>query len=135
MIRRPPRSTRTDTLFPYTTLFRSARSVAYGVAGTDGPRAGCNGASARMIGGSEPSVPAFTGKLWPSDGSSGCWRPPPPCRLHAIFGRLMPSTPRGGSLRLRYGDVGNRALLWAPSGMVPEQPKEFLSWPLSLTSP
>src|SRR3546814_13571751 len=30
MIRRPPRSTRTDTLFPYTTLFRSdiVRSVA-----------------------------------------------------------------------------------------------------------
>src|SRR3546814_1083455 len=26
MIRRPPRSTRTDTLFPYTTLFRSAIS-------------------------------------------------------------------------------------------------------------
>src|SRR3546814_3406748 len=25
MIRRPPRSTRTDTLFPYTTLFRSTR--------------------------------------------------------------------------------------------------------------
>src|SRR3546814_8436041 len=29
MIRRPPRSTRTDTLFPFTTLFRSA--------GRDGP--------------------------------------------------------------------------------------------------
>src|SRR3546814_13818242 len=30
MIRRPPRSTRTDTLFPYTTLFRAAslRSIA-----------------------------------------------------------------------------------------------------------
>src|SRR3546814_553041 len=27
MIRRPPRSTRTDTLFPYTTLFRSHRDV------------------------------------------------------------------------------------------------------------
>src|SRR3546814_12171172 len=27
MIRRPPRSTRTDTLFPYTTLFRSGRLV------------------------------------------------------------------------------------------------------------
>src|SRR3546814_5913533 len=27
MIRRPPRSTRTDTLFPYTTLFRSARAA------------------------------------------------------------------------------------------------------------
>src|SRR3546814_18223399 len=28
MIRRPPRSTRTDTLFPYTTLFRSCGSAA-----------------------------------------------------------------------------------------------------------
>src|SRR3546814_18469068 len=28
MIRRPPRSTRPDTLFPYTTLFRSAEAVA-----------------------------------------------------------------------------------------------------------
>src|SRR3546814_9982290 len=28
MRRRPPRSTRTDTLFPYTTLFRSRRAVA-----------------------------------------------------------------------------------------------------------
>src|SRR3546814_7954743 len=28
MIRRPPRSTRTDTLFPYTPLFRSLRSTA-----------------------------------------------------------------------------------------------------------
>src|SRR3546814_2462662 len=27
MVRRPPRSTRTDTLFPYTTLFRSRRST------------------------------------------------------------------------------------------------------------
>src|SRR3546814_3980950 len=27
MIRRPPRSTRTDTLFPYTTLFRSVRKL------------------------------------------------------------------------------------------------------------
>src|SRR3546814_9289127 len=28
MIRRPPRSTRTDTLFPYTTLFRSLLAAA-----------------------------------------------------------------------------------------------------------
>src|SRR3546814_14232338 len=27
MIRRPPRSTRTDTLFPYTTLFRSDEAI------------------------------------------------------------------------------------------------------------
>src|SRR3546814_6103751 len=38
MIRRPPRSTRTDTLFPYTTLFRAHRvlpggGVLHGVAG------------------------------------------------------------------------------------------------------
>src|SRR3546814_17117421 len=29
MIRQPPRATRTDTLFPYTTLFRSYASYAY----------------------------------------------------------------------------------------------------------
>src|SRR3546814_951653 len=31
MIRRPPRSTRTDTLFPYTTLFRSRLEFAAGL--------------------------------------------------------------------------------------------------------
>src|SRR3546814_13581056 len=47
MIRRPPRSTRTDTLFPYTTLFRSARGDGIGIlarshrsGGSGGPRAG-----------------------------------------------------------------------------------------------
>src|SRR3546814_20223907 len=40
MIRRPPRSTRTDTLFPYTTLFRSrqaGRPPAEGSAADAGP--------------------------------------------------------------------------------------------------
>src|SRR3546814_11621226 len=46
MIRRPPRSTRTDTLFPYTTLFRSLRwkaipeSRQYGREKQGGPRRG-----------------------------------------------------------------------------------------------
>src|SRR3546814_14460966 len=31
MIQRPPRSTRTDTLLPYTTLFRSARAFMQGL--------------------------------------------------------------------------------------------------------
>src|SRR3546814_12654055 len=31
MIRRPPRSTRTDTLFPYTTLFRSPQRARHGL--------------------------------------------------------------------------------------------------------
>src|SRR3546814_1164009 len=39
MIRRPPRSTRTDTLFPYTTLFRSACSGHPPGAGSHGTRA------------------------------------------------------------------------------------------------
>src|SRR3546814_5804082 len=33
MIRRPPRSTRTDTLFPYTTLFRSIAADIHAVLG------------------------------------------------------------------------------------------------------
>src|SRR3546814_7567097 len=43
MIRRPPRSTRTDTLFPYTTLFRSARRSA---ADDDERRRGAGAAAA-----------------------------------------------------------------------------------------
>src|SRR3546814_11523134 len=46
MIRRPPRSTRTDTLVPYTTLFRS--------------RGGCAGAAARLTAACEA-----TGGAWP----------------------------------------------------------------------
>src|SRR3546814_10491892 len=38
MIRRPPRSTRTDTLFPYTTLFRSEVEADAGAVGIAGPR-------------------------------------------------------------------------------------------------
>src|SRR3546814_1377897 len=38
MIRRPPRSTRTDTLFPYTTLFRSPGRYTCGDAASIGPR-------------------------------------------------------------------------------------------------
>src|SRR3546814_10446193 len=48
MIRRPPRSTRTDTLFPYTTLFRSSA-------------AGCRGSAAAQRddrAGSEPVTQA-----------------------------------------------------------------------------
>src|SRR3546814_4925495 len=44
MIRRPPRSTRTDTLFPYTTLFRSLAAQSYNSTGT------LNGRPAAVIG-------------------------------------------------------------------------------------
>src|SRR3546814_7166323 len=42
MIRRPPRSTRTDTLFPYTTLFRSRRRGAVRRAGDRRLVGGCD---------------------------------------------------------------------------------------------
>src|SRR3546814_14505397 len=57
MTRRPPRSTRTDTLFPYTTLFRSGQAFASGGGAHADPKAavaalsdeaeicGCNGVS------------------------------------------------------------------------------------------
>src|SRR3546814_5171871 len=38
MLRRPPRSTRTDTLFPYSTLFRSRLSYSLFATGLDGIR-------------------------------------------------------------------------------------------------
>src|SRR3546814_3938807 len=41
MIRRPPRSTRTDTLVPYTTLFRSGPAAA--------PRGAAEGPAARQL--------------------------------------------------------------------------------------
>src|SRR3546814_4779251 len=49
MIRRPPRSTRTDTLFPYTTLFRSLCCHRHraGVGRSDLPRRAAN----RLTGG------------------------------------------------------------------------------------
>src|SRR3546814_13947860 len=46
MIRRPPRSTRTDTLFPYTTLFRSGQPAVEG-AGVEAP--GDHGVGDRLL--------------------------------------------------------------------------------------
>src|SRR3546814_14320766 len=46
MIRRPPRSTRTDTLFPYTTLFRSGEEQTKRSLRRDGARRGARGRSA-----------------------------------------------------------------------------------------
>src|SRR3546814_7847679 len=40
MIRRPPRSTRTDTLFPYTTLFRSCQLIGIAFADRAQPASG-----------------------------------------------------------------------------------------------
>src|SRR3546814_5630795 len=59
MIRRPPRSTRTDTLFPYTTLFRSARHLRPGrLALTD--RDHCRDQPGRSVGDARPRGSAGT---------------------------------------------------------------------------
>src|SRR3546814_11669998 len=64
MIRRPPRSTRTDTLFPYTTLFRSRSRQAVFARASDT-------ASSRPAGHGDPPEPASaTGRSRiPADGS------------------------------------------------------------------
>src|SRR3546814_3923195 len=56
MIRRPPRSTRTDTLFPYTTLFRSSSSYDR----TSAPPSVRSGQSARAPSGSKRSFLPWT---------------------------------------------------------------------------
>src|SRR3546814_1941031 len=70
MIRRPPISTRTDTLFPYTTLFRSriAGSIHHG---------NSHGAVARFQRNRDPDYPAGgMGKIWggPDSESRIVWR-------------------------------------------------------------
>src|SRR3546814_5330206 len=60
MLRRPPRSTRTDTLFPYTTLFRSRRTAD-------------QEAAARKGGPAHPSRPAAAQP--PASGDGGGFRP------------------------------------------------------------
>src|SRR3546814_12765939 len=49
MIRRPPRSTRTDTLFPYTTLFRSGPIACGGVTVFPGDVLVCDGDGAIVV--------------------------------------------------------------------------------------
>src|SRR3546814_1164931 len=68
MILRPPRSTRTDTLFPYTTLFRSCRHggrAAAGGAAGERRRAGRRGCvrPARRAGGGAPRSEEHTSEL------------------------------------------------------------------------
>src|SRR3546814_9898438 len=67
MIRRPPRSTRTDTLFPYTTLFRStvveAPAPRFGAVTRDGEEVVLGMALARMGANAKDVVEAVKGKL------------------------------------------------------------------------
>src|SRR3546814_15986210 len=77
MMRRPPRSTRTDTLFPYTTLFRSLRPQAgqrccriatQAVAETQAQRA--------LARPGEPQFAAIVGRTGHRAGEAGMAKPP-----------------------------------------------------------
>src|SRR3546814_8655095 len=85
MIRRPPRSTRTDTLFPYTTLFRSEGE---GGELDGGAPDGCGAPSACCARPpSRPSRPGASNDMPPENSES----PPPPPWLAGI--RVFISAP------------------------------------------
>src|SRR3546814_6855171 len=65
MIRRPPRSTRTDTLFPYTTLFRSLTLAVLIEIDTDGHRSG--------VAPEDPVLIDIAAALNSSQAANGAW--------------------------------------------------------------
>src|SRR3546814_17116020 len=79
MIRRPPRSTRTDTLFPYTTLFRSVRAAAISFEALEPRLLGVSGGALRFFLASSilifdpcfrvDAVLLFAGECWYRKGS------------------------------------------------------------------
>src|SRR3546814_16795504 len=105
IIRRPPRSTRTDTLFPYTTLFRSRRKSRQ-VQSTPGGSIGCQPrllrAARLRLPASQPCspgrVPSYEG-----DRNSHChWEPALPRdqgrgkRKSVVWGKMV-------SVRVDFG--------------------------------
>src|SRR3546814_12038448 len=69
MIRRPPRSTRTDTLFPYTTLFRSTASPCL-FQGRNGGKLG-RGERIRTSGPCLPKTVHYQAELLPDRSGAG----------------------------------------------------------------
>src|SRR3546814_17738072 len=82
MIRRPPRSTRTDTLFPYTTLFRSsieASDAFHAPARPVGLERGCTPL--------RPYPRTERRRCARLSGQAGAARRAPPSPPHAVIGR------------------------------------------------
>src|SRR3546814_5131979 len=84
MLRRPPRSTRTDPLFPYTTLFRSVRClrnvIAYAVVAFL-----CAGCASYMT----PGGPAPLAELAGANASDAAEQPSPQFPLNLVAVRLQ----------------------------------------------
>src|SRR3546814_3652515 len=105
MIRRPPRSTRTDTLFPYTTLFRSADpgSSLVRAEGLEPPR----------LSPLEPKSSASTSSATPAR-----FKPPADARRKGRHGRVIRPT-EAGSIAQEISDaIGQIRPLPACSGTV-----------------
>src|SRR3546814_7244534 len=112
MIRRPPRSTRTDTLLPYTTLFRSGlRIEKYPLDGGQPPPLAYGNEQRGMIGG--PRLGPVRTAGMEAEFLGGRFEPP---RLQVAFGersgdgkRLVPETrgiARGIRWRVGIGEAG-----------------------------
>src|SRR3546814_17709926 len=104
MIRRPPRSTRTDTLFPYTTLFRSRQTVEEeGVGGAEAQLAPRQQALGLVVMGDDP------GKL--GGGKVGIERPARARQGVRLGDIMLPAlSDPGGAPVLPYDDSRHRFL-------------------------
>src|SRR3546814_12039291 len=105
MIRLPPRSTRTDTLFPYTTLFRSS----------DGPQLPnqCHGCDPMLNRSGRPRLFMLMACLAPMLGS-------PSAQAQSQSDLVAPSTPiqTGTSFELDSAVLGDvrQVNVWLPTG-------------------
>src|SRR3546814_18065142 len=134
MIRRPPRSTRTDTLFPYTTLFRSldverrvrrqhpvqrlgdlaGRGQRRGVAGGDGAAVAVRTAAAGGVGFQHPHAAAGI------EQRQGAGQPDHPAADHqhviafAHVASLRPSSRRSEERRVGKEYVRTCSTRWSP---------------------
>src|SRR3546814_14975177 len=140
MIRRPPRSTRTDTLFPYTTLFRSCRPAPLRRrrAGLP-PPASSKWRSAPAVGESPPAWPerrpAGRARSRPGRGAAGPWRAQSAgCRASPPAGRAR----RGGSpvpARSEERRVGKEGAVRVDLGgrlIIKKKKQDIITWKVQI---
>src|SRR3546814_12067414 len=90
MIRRPPGSTRTDTLFPYTTLVRSAHERLTALAAKGGDLADICTMASSMLGGCVVVYDEGEQEVCSSDGQAGLpgWRTNPSGQTYWLADKL-----------------------------------------------
>src|SRR3546814_11092691 len=93
MIRRPPGSTRTDTLFPYTTLVRSAHERLTALAAKGGDLADICTLASSMLGGCVVVYDEGEQEVCSSDGQAGLpgWRTNPSGHTYCLAYKLHPA--------------------------------------------